>query len=363
MAIKALGMVTSHDILKKVATLKTFFRGRTTMSSLAETANLLKKLKSLEAGHAKLKKLPEEGSSKEFYRLIPQSSLLMIMKEKKPNRGSLKEWLEVQRLLKNSKIKVPEILEHLCQDKALLIEDCGNVTLTDKLNSLYKKEGLNALQNYYKELVLILSKLHEISLDSLVLKMDAEELERDLLFFQKHHILPRKKSLASIWNEKLFLEETKFLCAYLSTQKKSFTHRDFHSGNFILKNKGLFMIDFQDACSAPFTYDFVSLFLDPYVELKPKDKEKLFLEHASAFTKNLTQSQKHDFLDSLKAQSIHRLYKILGSYNFLGKAQKKEKFLHYIKPVLSYLETFDFYDSRWPYLTGELKKGLINEKK
>lgn len=311
-------------------------------------------------GPIALSELPEEGSSKKFYRLKkPRKALLMVIKEHKANRGGFDEWLEAHKLLEGSGIPVPKVLLSSSEDKSLLIEDCGTQTLTEKLNKLHHEKRHDDFDTLCTQVVSLLGKFQTLSTDEIPMALDASELLQNLDLFRKEYLAPRKEELGKTWNPKAFEEEASSLCEFLASQETALTHRDFHSDNFLVKENGeLVLIDFQDACAGNKIYDFVSFFLNPYLEISPEFRSELFRKNLALFQESQEENQKIPFEHLVKAQTAQRVYKILGSFAFLGRQDGKEKFLSFIDPVLNLMPSFFLRDSRWPYLTETLWKGL-----
>jgi len=90
-----------------------------------------------------------------------------------------------------------------------------------------------------------------------------------------------------------------------------------------------------------------------------KKRREFLLLGLDQLTKELPPKETKEIKDSWKGMAIQRLYKILGSFNYLGSQKGKEKFLIFIKPTLEILSALDLTDSRWPFLTKELRKGLL----
>lgn len=324
--------------------------------------NLLEKLSKFICNPFTLEPLAGDASTKKFFYVLPKKTeLLMLMTEHKEGRGSIEDWASLHKVLEKNKILVPKLLKNFAEEKALLLENCGDKTVQKFFSNFANKKNLREIQ---EKALFILKKTRKINTNSLHLKLDEKELKRDRNLFLQYHIEPRRKFLPS-FEEKIFLTESLSLEKFLAQASPVFTHRDFHSGNLILKGKDLYLIDFQDACLGPNSYDFVSLVLDPYLPLSLKEREESFHSALSFFLKDFSQEEKNTFLDTLKAQSIQRLYKILGSYNYLSFELKKPHYSAFIKPVVEILYHFDLHDSRWPYLTSLLAKELLNaeEKK
>ncbi len=324
--------------------------------------NFLEKLSKVICNPFKLAPLASEASTKKFFHILPQKTeLLMVMTDQKEGRGSIEDWVSLHKTLEENHILVPKLLKNFPQEKALLLEDCGDKTLQKIFSD---PENRKNLQKAQEKALCILKKTRKINTNSLHLKLDEKELKRDRNLFLEYHIEPRRKFLPS-FKETLFTTESLSLEKFLAQANPVFTHRDFHSGNLILKDQDLYLIDFQDACLGPNSYDFVSFIFDPYLPLSLKEREESFHSSLNFFLKDFSSEERNTFLDTLKAQSIQRLYKILGSYNYLSFELKKLQYSVFIKPVVEILYHFDLHDSRWPYLTSLLAKELLNaeEKK
>ena len=308
--------------------------------------------------------MPQEGSNKDFYRLTDNSSkqsyILMLADDSQKEKGTLKDWVKISEHLKNIEVRIPKIYNYFINENAVLMEDCSDKLLTNQLNTLNPSKDLQTIWEYYKTSTKMLTIAQKIENSKLKNSLDKNILYNDLLLFYDYHIKPRIIAQKNVFNPDLFYSEIKSLTVYLDSLNKSFTHRDYHSRNIILSNKELILIDFQDSCKGPRAYDLISLCFDPYVSLEAKTKEKIFFSNLELMTKELPRTIRKEVQESWKIVAIQRLYKVLGSYNFLGSQKGKEKFLNYIKPTLNILSEVDFFDKRWPYLTKTLKEGLID---
>lgn len=332
------------------------------MNSQTLPKSLLDKIQKRYEKSFHFRALNGDASSKSFFCSESENKeILMIMKDHKEGRGSLADWIKIQSLLKQNEIRVPEVLESFPEENALLLENCGEKTLQQFFS---KTENLPLYEKVQRSTLSVLKKMRKIPKEPLHLKLDKKELQKDRNLFLEAHLEPRVKFLPS-FKKDLFLRECNSLESFLLKTKQYFTHRDFHSGNLLLKEKELYLIDFQDACWASSSYDFVSLVFDPYIPLSIVQRKTSFENALHFFLDDFEKEEKELFLDTLRAQTIQRLYKILGSYNYLSLKLKKSKFFSFIKPVLEILESFDFYDPRWPYLTSQLAKELrsAEEKK
>ena len=240
------------------------------------------------------------------------------------------------------------------------MEDCQDQLLTNKINALSKAQKIKDIDQYYKQCFVVLKSALKLRPSCFKYILGRKTLNNDLLLFYNTHIKPREKKLLTTWNKSLFFNEAEQLCKYVSSLQKGFTHRDFHSRNLLIHEQELILIDFQDACLGPKSYDLISLCFDPYVQTSLKHKLEMFFLGLESIKRGLRPKARDEFMESWKAVAIQRLYKILGSYNFLGNQKGKEKFFHYIKPTLDTLEFLELYDKRWPYLTKQLKEGVIS---
>jgi aminoglycoside/choline kinase family phosphotransferase len=114
-----------------------------------------------------------------------------------------------------------------------------------------------------------------------------------------------------------------------------FVHRDFHSRNLMLDSGDqLVVIDFQDARVGAVTYDLVSLLRDVYVELDPREVERLVLHFRDI---KGVDADDETFMKWFDFMGLQRHIKILGIFARLALRDGKEGYLGDIPLTLKYI--------------------------
>jgi aminoglycoside/choline kinase family phosphotransferase len=226
--------------------------------------------------------------------------------------------IEVTGLLRNLGLPVPGILAVAGNERAILIEDVGDIRLQDWTGTRPEAEITQA----YREAVELIVGIQEatqsaLEADSICshLAFDEAKLRWELGFF-----------FANYFNRYLHMRldpavanavqaEFKELCAELAARPRVLTHRDYHARNLMMRDGDLFIIDHQDARLGPASYDLVSLLSDPYTSLPPETKASLvnwFVEMKSASKARLEDVER--FQTELEMMTVQRMLKALGTY-------------------------------------------------
>ena len=164
-----------------------------------------------------------------------------------------------------------------------------------------------------------------------------EDFFKEMLWTEEHLV---KRFLCLAPEEsfrKSYLEEWDLLCKKLISFPFSPSHRDYHSRNLFIKNKQVYLIDFQDAGFFPRFYDVVSLVYDVYVDSKmDREVRKKLLDYflLKRFGgKEMTKELRQEFSLTL----IQRLFKACGSFAGFYSLKKQKTHLPYIGPALRIL--------------------------
>lgn len=169
--------------------------------------NLLEKLSKFICNPFTLEPLAGDASTKKFFYVLPKKTeLLMLMTEHKEGRGSIEDWASLHKVLEKNKILVPKLLKNFAEEKALLLENCGDKTVQKFFSNFANKKNLREIQ---EKALFILKKTRKINTNSLHLKLDEKELKRDRNLFLQYHIEPRRKFLPSL--KKRFSSQKAFL--------------------------------------------------------------------------------------------------------------------------------------------------------
>ncbi len=281
-------------------------------------------LKNLRLSYSKIEPLIGDGSNRKFFRIhLKHNSLILIL----PQEGEygLKEarsYYELGKFFYEHGIPVPKINFFDPKTGLLLVEDLGNTRLFD-VKVFSEKFYLKAIHILIKLQKLVSKFPIEKTLDTPVYNLEflwEKEINYFLEWYVKRY---RKQNISNSLIENLFLwakENAVFIDMVVM-------HRDFQSKNLMVKNKNLYLIDFQGARIGPPAYDLASLLIDPYVNFF-NDLDTIFL-WINHYVK-LTSYSLEIFFKEFKFLAIIRLMQALAAYCKLSYSEKNW-FKNYIK--------------------------------
>jgi aminoglycoside/choline kinase family phosphotransferase len=232
--------------------------------------------------------LAGDASDRSYVRVIsgasaslsePSFILMQLAEPWSPDsEGGELPFVNIARHLAEKGVRVPDVCVNASDQGFVLLEDMGDVTLESHVRSCAAGER----DRCYREAVRLLVQMQkEASLPSrtpcvaLSYAFDAETFFRELCFFREHAVEgmwgrtirgPDRKEL-----DRQFLA----LCREVAEVPQTFTHRDYHSRNLMVRAGGLSVLDFQDARLGPLTYDLASLLRDSYVALEPEKQGEM----------------------------------------------------------------------------------------
>ena len=294
---------------------------------LAETARI--------GGLAPTRILPlaGDGSDRKFFRIITEKSSFIALVSPRTKPEPIDEndsYLAIGRHLRSRGIPAPRILYADPQLGRFLLEDAGDLHL-QKFALLNRPD----LEKIYRRVLRMLVSLHrnapegfssDFCFDTAL--YDASFIfERELEYFRKAFVngyLRLEMDLEELRSDFEHLAEA----AGVRDMRLVF-HRDFQSRNIMVRNSGLWLIDFQGMRFGPPAYDLASLLIDPYVKLPSRLQERLAGLYWSAAGRFLDCSR-GEFLRTYSAVRLCRNLQILGAFGFLGLVKGKRQFLQYI---------------------------------
>lgn len=313
-----------------------------------------------------------DASGRQYFRLNygENSAVLMKVADVKPGefgRGdSFFDFIAIRNLLQESGIKVPKLLAVVEDQKALLLEDLGDLTMFKQVES----DRLNKIK-YVKSAVELLAKMQNSLYKRSRFDSPADRrvfttsLFMDEFYHFYEYMIAKRvydRPFEHLWPklEKKF----KKISHELSKAPYVFSHRDFQSKNIMIKNGVSYLIDFQDALMAPAVYDLVALLRDSYIVLTD-DEVDLMLRYfwkINGVARELFSDYEY-FERIFYLQTLQRKMKDSGRFIYLNQVKGKEWFIPYVVPTLGYvkntlirLEMKDLLQLLGPYIP-ELSSG------
>lgn len=276
-----------------------------------------------------------------FLKNLPAEKLsTIVMQLKEPNPEEL-DFNRMQKVLKQLEMPVPEILYYDAKRGLVFLEDGGDFHLAD-----LAQNSLETIISWYRKAIDLIVTMQtrvtkNISADcpAYFLEFDVKKLMWEMDFMIKHYIKGFLNNRLDHVSESNVRTALLGLCETLAKEEKVFVHRDFHSKNLMIKENGLFLLDFQDARMGPRQYDLVSLLKDSYIVLEKETRDELLKYYFKRI--ELEEGRNIDrlrFLEIFDLMSIQRNLHAIGIFAFQYMELKNERYLGYINPTLQYIK-------------------------
>ncbi len=288
-----------------------------------------------------LEPVAADASFRKYYRLKSSMHSGIVM-DASAQKESVMPFIDIEHRLYEAGVRVAKINTFNLEEGFIFMEDLGNVHLADVIEDDFEL--------YYGKAIDSLIKMQNVDTEGLP-TYDAEFLcfEMDLMqewYLEKHLGLTLDETQIETLSSAL---ET-ITSEVLAQPQEVFVHRDYHSRNLMFGcTDDLVVIDFQDARVGAVTYDLVSLLRDVYVELHPRDVERLALHFRDI--KGLDVDDE-TFMRWFDFMGLQRHIKILWIFARLAIRDGKEGYIKDIPLTLKYILDVG---AKYPEL-----KGLIN---
>ncbi len=301
----------------------------------------------------KYQKIPlaVEGSQRTYVRIKGKNfSFILVdsltMKKQKHFLLRLKE-------LKSLDLRIPKLKVADKQKPYILLEDLGDQSL-EKIVSKNSKFVFSYYQQAIDQIINLQKKALIFSWPHFSKKSFFEEMLWTQKYLLKHFFSIKMKTVFM----KECQKEWKRICQKISSFCFLPSHRDYHSRNLMIKNKKLYMIDFQDAGLFPRFYDLVSLLYDSYVDVpKKKELKEYFFSHMPA-----QDADKKSLLKEFQLTAIQRIFKACGSFASFYVLKNQDTHLSYILPSLRSLRKLLRVYKEYPFFLS-LVNQIIEKKK
>lgn len=265
----------------------------------------------------------------------PKADSLIVM-DAPPGKEDIGPYLKVTSLLEQAGAHVPHVHASDARRGFVVMEDLGN---TQYLSLLKTGRGVDKL---YGDALTTLANIQVRGAQGAqqLKPYDREPLERELnlmpeWFLGKHfglELTPEERALLTVTNEILINEAL--------LQPQVFVHRDFHSRNLmVLEKGGPGVIDFQDALRGPIGYDLVSLLKDCYISWSRERVERWVKGYRRVLANlgaNVGDSE-YQFLRWFDLIGVQRHIKVLGIFCRLWYRDGKVGYLNDLPLTFEYV--------------------------
>jgi len=293
-------------------------------------------LREIIKGSFNIERASSDASFRSYYRVTHNKGTDIVMYAP-PDKESLTDVIKINSKLDSANITVPKIKKVNEGLGLMLMSDFGKKVYLNNLNDetvfcLYT-DAIDVIHNMQNNIT-------TSDLDCFDIREQRNETNLFIDWFLKKHIGYNDEKLDSMGIKKIFTD----LLEKIDEIPKKFVHRDYHSRNLMLLEKGNpGVLDYQDAMVGPITYDLVSLLKDCYIKW---DNELINKMSKTYFQRISDVETSFDvFSYWLDITGLQRHLKAIGIFTRLNYRDNKPVYMNDIPRTLSYVrETVGKYD-------------------
>ena len=299
---------------------------------LAQLAEWLTGLQTPATIAASLRPASADASFRRYFRVDTPEGQSLIVMDAPPPQEDVRPFVKVAELFSATGVSVPAILAKDTERGFLLLSDLGSTTYLQQLNP-------DTAHKLYIDAIDALILLQVQSRAGVLPVYDRELLHRELMLFPDWYITRHLKATLSDAQSADLNRVFDVLLANNLAQAPVYVHRDYHSRNLMVMNKGNpGILDFQDAVYGPITYDLVSLLRDAYIQWD----EELVLDWVIRYWERARRAGlpvSHDvdvFYRDFEFMGLQRHLKVLGIFARLYHRDGKDGYLNDMPMVMDY---------------------------
>tara|TARA_B110000240_G_scaffold102903_1_gene116475 strand:+ start:1542 stop:2513 length:972 start_codon:yes stop_codon:yes gene_type:complete len=299
--------------------------------------------------------IKNDASFRKYFRVDKK-----ILMDADPHLGEdVGSFININHVLREFKLNVPEIFTIDKENGFLLLEDLGENIFSQILNSeneeqLYK-QAIDVLVEIYKK------DLNKFSNFTFLEKYSVEKLQDESQLFIEWYLKKYLKINITDTDIKDFKDIINKIFNNLDTKFEKLVLRDYHVDNLILQKsklglKQVGILDFQDAVLGSSSYDLISIIEDVRRPIS-KDLKNILIKYfidSTGYHPNQLEKE-------LAFYSVQRNLKILGIFSRLNLRDNKSKYMGYNDNAWKYIES-NLNNPTMSDLKVWLKKILPNAK-
>ena len=299
--------------------------------------------------------IKNDASFRKYFRVDKK-----ILMDADPHLGEdVGSFININHVLREFKLNVPEIFTIDKENGFLLLEDLGENIFSQILNSeneeqLYK-QAIDVLVEIYKK------DLNKFSNFTFLEKYSVEILQDESQLFIEWYLKKYLKINITDTDIKDFKDIIDKIFNNLDTKFEKLVLRDYHVDNLILQKsklglKQVGILDFQDAVLGSSSYDLISIIEDVRRPIS-KDLKNILIKYfidSTGYDPNQLEKE-------LAFYSVQRNLKILGIFSRLNLRDNKSKYMGYNDNAWKYIES-NLNNPTMSDLKVWLKKILPNAK-
>ena len=293
-------------------------------------------LREIIKGSFNIERASSDASFRSYYRVTHNKGTDIVMYAP-PDKESLTDVIKINSKLDSANITVPKIKKVNEGLGLMLMSDFGKKVYLNNLNDetvfcLYT-DAIDVIHNMQNNIT-------TSDLDCFDIREQRNETNLFIDWFLKKHIGYNDKKMDSMGIKKIFTD----LLEKIDEIPKKFVHRDYHSRNLMLLEKGNpGVLDYQDAMVGPITYDLVSLLKDCYIKWDNELINKMSKTYFQRISDIETSFDVFSYWFDITG--LQRHLKAIGIFTRLNYRDNKPAYMNDIPRTLSYVrETVGKYD-------------------
>lgn len=273
-----------------------------------------------------------DASFRRYFRWQGDGKSFIVM-DAPPPQENCKPFVDIAFLLAKSGINVPKIYAEDLERGFLLLNDLGNKTYLDVIDS----ENADDLFNDALQALLAFQQLPMVApLPS----YDVALLRRELELFPEWYVKRELGIEFDAAQQVLWQQVSDLLIDSALAQPKVLVHRDYMPRNLMLSEPNPGVLDFQDAVYGPVTYDVTCLFKDAFLSW-PQERVSGWLESYWQQAGALgipVQPEFEDFLRASDLMGVQRHLKVIGIFARICHRDGKPRYLGDVPRFFAYIE-------------------------
>ncbi|WP_309674037.1 phosphotransferase [Pseudomonas sp.] len=273
-----------------------------------------------------------DASFRRYFRWEGEGRSFVVM-DAPPPQENCKPFVDIAFLLAKSGINVPKIYAEDLERGFLLLNDLGNNTYLDVIDS----ENADDL---FKDALQALLAFQQLPMVAPLPSYDVALLRRELELFPEWYV---KRELGIEFDsaqQMLWQNVTELLIDSALAQPKVLVHRDYMPRNLMLSEPNPGVLDFQDAVYGPVTYDVTCLFKDAFLSW-PEERVRGWLQAYWQQAGDLGIPVQPDFEDFLRASDlmgVQRHLKVIGIFARICHRDGKPRYLGDVPRFFAYID-------------------------
>ena len=273
-----------------------------------------------------------DASFRRYFRWEGEGKSFIVM-DAPPPQENCKPFVDIAFLLAKSGINVPQIYAEDLERGFLLLNDLGNNTYLDVIDSENADDLFNdALQ--------ALLPFQQLPMVAPLPSYDVALLRRELELFPDWYVKHELGIEFDAAQQMLWQNVTELLIDSALAQPKVLVHRDYMPRNLMLSEPNPGVLDFQDAVYGPVTYDVTCLFKDAFLSW-PEERVRGWLEQYWQQASVLDIPVQPDFEDFLRASDlmgVQRHLKVIGIFARICHRDGKPRYLADVPRFFAYID-------------------------